>query len=345
MDSHLSHGINHPIDWNRNQYALQLRCATCGLTTGYWPVLGATHGHRSGRINAAIVTEALNELETMQVHCNIKLVKTKLDEVSARVKMANTLQSHAQAAAAPPPKAQAAPKPAAAPKATTQPQPRPGSRPRSSVPGSDSGDSRREWVFADTENVYANDYVPHPPNAPGQASGLQRTPTTASAILATCDHCQVELPETALQLEFTRCLSCHRLTEVQPRLRETVRPTRTPHVPKSSQQAEMRSAQELAEATSRLMQGHYLDPAVRQKHLQELTQALETATAHRDEETRRGTMETDGTEFFTLSNSPAPMGSETLPVPESPDAAHAPMCPLPAADAEDPQQLLDKREL
>ena len=219
------------------------------------------------------------------------------------------------------------------------------SRPRSSVPGSDSGDSRREWVFADTENVYANDYVPHPPNAPGQASGLQRTPTTASAILATCDHCQVELPETALQLEFTRCLSCHRLTEVQPRLRETVRPTRTPHVPKSSQQAEMRSAQELAEATSRLMQGHYLDPAVRQKHLQELTQALETATAHRDEETRCGTMETDGTEFFTLSNSPAPMGSETLPVPESPDAAHAPMCPLPAADAEDPQQLLDKREL
>ncbi len=56
-------------------------------------------------------------------------------------------------------------------------------------------------------------------------------------------------------------------------------------------------------------------------------------------------METDGTEFFTLSNSPALTGSETLPVPESPDAVRAPMCPSPAADAEDPQKLLDKREL
>ena len=149
-----------------------------------------------------------------------------------------------------------------------------------------------------------------------------------------CDHCQVELPETALQLEYTRCPSCNRLTEVQPRLRETVRPTRTPPVPKSSQQAEKGSAQELAEATLRLLQGHY-DYVDRPP--------WKAAPSTRPQQGPVGESTVKAPPL-----TPPCLGALEAPprrVPRSPDAVRAPMCPSPAADAEDPQELLDKREL
>ena len=90
--------------WHRNQHAAQLRCETCALCLGYWPVKGAMAGKFSQRVHPKHVDLALDELRAGGVPVDHKVVRHKITEIELREQAhhlgqrANRAQSQTKAA-------------------------------------------------------------------------------------------------------------------------------------------------------------------------------------------------------------------------------------------------------